>query len=100
MEREPWSNVASLATVQPGEDVEIVRVLLSDGASRDPYHHLRPGRRWHCSYSGSASILLTSAIGETISVSLDAARYIQVSAVTSADEAGSGGRPGRARWRS
>jgi hypothetical protein len=81
-EREPLSNVASLATVLPGQDVEIVRVLLRDGASSDPQHRLRPGRHWHCSYSGSATMLLVSDTGETISVSRDAARYIQVAAVT------------------
>lgn len=78
--RQARSDVASLATVLPGQDIEIVRVLLSDRGSHDPNHHLRLGRRWHCDYSGSASMLLTSPTGETISVSLDAARYIQVSA--------------------
>jgi hypothetical protein len=79
--RESLSNVASLATVLPGQDVEIVRVLLRDGASGDPQHRLRPGRQWHCRYSGSVNMLLVSDTGETISVSRDAARYIQVSPV-------------------
>ena len=77
--REARSNVASLATVLPGQDVEIVRVLLRDGASGDPQHRLRAGRQWHCVYSGSATMLLFSEGGEVLSISRDAARFIEVS---------------------
>jgi hypothetical protein len=61
--RDPLTDVASLASVLPGQDVEIVRVLLRDGASGDPQHRLRPGRRFHCRYSGSASLLLVNPAG-------------------------------------
>jgi hypothetical protein len=77
----PESAVTSLAAVVVGQDVEIVRVRLRDGTSSDPQHRLRPGRHWHCSYSGSATMLLVNDTGETIRVSRDAARYIEVSAV-------------------
>jgi hypothetical protein len=68
--------VASLAAVRPGEQVEVVRLLTRPAG--DPHHHLRPGRRWSCAYSGSAALLLVGQHGETISVSVDTARYVEV----------------------
>jgi hypothetical protein len=73
------STIESLARILPGQDLEIVRVLLRASASDNAHHALRPGRRWHCRYSGLVSLLLVSPTGQTISVRRDVARYVQVS---------------------
>jgi hypothetical protein len=73
--------VDSLARVVPGQEIEIVRVLLRGAASGDPHDRLRPGRRWRCRYSGTVTILLVGPAGATISVRRDAARYIQIATV-------------------
>jgi hypothetical protein len=75
------SKFESLAQVLPGQSLEIVRVLLRDGAADNPHDALRPGRRWRCRYSGHASMLLVSPTGQTISVRRDVARYVQVNTI-------------------
>ena len=74
-------NVESLAMVVPGQDVEIVRVILRDRTGANAPAGLRPGRRLRCRYSGSFTLILVSPAGERISVRRDVARYIQVSRV-------------------
>jgi hypothetical protein len=75
------TNIESLAMVVPGQDVEIVRVMLRDRTGRNAPHGLRPGRRLSCRYSGTVTLLLVSPAGEKISVRRDVARYVQVSRV-------------------
>jgi hypothetical protein len=70
-------DTVSLATVNVGEEFEIIRVLLGS-AERGGDSHLRPGRRWYCRFRGSATILLTNTAGQTISVRADIARAVQV----------------------
>jgi len=72
------TRIESLATVLPGQDVEIVRVLLRDRVGAAGAHRLAPGRRWRCRLSGSVNMLLVSADGETISVRRDVARYVHI----------------------
>lgn len=76
--QEQHSHIETLAAVSVGDDIEIVRVLLHDGASSDPLRILRGGRQWRCRFSGAVSLLLVSPAGQVVSVQRDAARYIQV----------------------
>jgi hypothetical protein len=72
--------IVSLASILPGQEVEIVRVLLAETGRND--RHLSPGRRWRCRFNGSASMLLDNRTGSTISVPGDVARFIEVRRTT------------------
>ena len=76
------TNVVSLAMVVPGQDVEIVRVMLRNGTGGNAPYGLRPGRRLRCRHSGSVTMLLVSPAGEKLSVRRDVARYVQVNRVS------------------
>ncbi|HEX6307107.1 MAG TPA: hypothetical protein VFZ69_02900 [Longimicrobiales bacterium] len=69
-------DVENLATIEPGEEFEIVRMLLDESANAN--RRFGPGHCWRCRYSGKDIILLVSHTGQTISVRRDVARYIEV----------------------
>lgn len=73
---QPPSEVENLAVIGPGEEFEIVRVLLDEGGLAN--RRFGPGHRWRCRYSGRDIMLLVSHTGQTISVRRDAARYIEI----------------------
>jgi hypothetical protein len=76
--QESHSDIETLAAISAGDDVVIVQVLLRDGGSCDPLRVLRPGREWHCQFSGSINVLLINHAGQAVSVHRDTARFIQV----------------------
>lgn len=69
-----------LAGIRAGDEVEIVRFGLSDPFTAQRF---APGRRWRCRYAGNTIMLLSSQTGQTISVSLDTARFVEVRRIDS-----------------
>jgi hypothetical protein len=88
---QPVSPTEKLSELQPGDEFEVVEVLLgADGLRRDRFS---PGRRWLCLYKGAAVMLLVGRSRETISIPLKSTQCVEVRRTTLHGSQATAGQP-------
>ena len=80
-----------LSALQPGDEFEVVEVLLCAGSLRRD--RFSPGRRWLCLYKGAAVMLLVGRSRETISIPLESAQCVEVRRTTLHGSRATAGQP-------
>ena len=73
---QPVSQTERLSELQPGDEFEVVEVLLGGGSLRRD--RFSPGRRWLCLYKGAAVMLLVGRTRETISIPMKSTQWVEV----------------------
>jgi hypothetical protein len=88
---QPVSQTEKLSELQPGDEFEVVEVLLGAGSLRRD--RFSPGRRWLCLYKGAAVMLLVGRSRETISIPLKATQCVEVRRTASQGSRATAGQP-------